>query len=76
MNDVLLEIERLQAAKRAALTIADARAKENVLLRAAMENIRDAKEPPNNPAPDDRDWRDMALEMKRVATIALEQRER
>jgi hypothetical protein len=35
------EIERLQEAKRRALAIADERSKENVLLRKALEQIRD-----------------------------------
>lgn len=38
---VKAEIERLQEAKRAALAIADERAKENVELRAALQRIVD-----------------------------------
>ena len=37
------EIERLQAAKRAALAIADERSKENVALRAALQEAADAR---------------------------------
>jgi hypothetical protein len=40
-------------------------------LRATLESIRDAKEPRDNRADDDADWRFVALEMKRCATVAL-----
>lgn len=45
--------------------------KEIKRLRAVLTDLTHAKEPPENPQPDDIDWRFVALEMKRVATINL-----
>lgn len=39
------EIERLQEAKRRALNVADVRAKENVKLRAALQEIATMRQP-------------------------------
>jgi hypothetical protein len=45
---------------------------ENKRLRAVLDDISTAKEPPElNPQPDDIDWRFVALEMKRIAALAL-----
>jgi hypothetical protein len=42
-------------------------------LWATLQSIVDAKEPKDDPAPDDADWRFVALEMKRCAKCAIEQ---
>ncbi|MCA6114265.1 hypothetical protein J6524_04890 [Bradyrhizobium sp. WSM 1738] len=40
-------------------------------LEFALREILNAKEPPERPEPDDIDWRFVALEMKRLAELAL-----
>ena len=75
-HEAAAEIERLRLDARAYANVMlseenDRLIDDNARLRAVLIDIRDAKEPRDSRAHDDADWRFTALEMKRVAGLAV-----